>query len=160
VALQITSSAFPDGGTIPQKYSCDGANVSPPLEWRGAPNKTRSFAIICDDPDAPDGTFTHWILYDIPPSTTGLSEGDAFAGAAGVNDFGKSGYGGPCPPRNDPSHHYAFHVYALDVPSIGNSGLERQAVLNAMKGHVLDEGELVGEYRRKRSAPRVREMTR
>ena len=152
MAVRITSSAFPDNGTIPQKYSCDGADVSPPLEWGAAPNGTRSFAIVCDDPDAPEGRFTHWLLYDIPATTMALSEGDAYTGAAGLNSFGKSGYGGPCPPQNDTAHRYAFHIYALDVPSIGGAGLGRQEFEDAIDGHVLGEGELVGEYQRKRNA--------
>ena len=148
MALHVTSSAFSDGGTIPQKYSCDGQNVSPPLEWRGAPDRTKSFAIICDDPDAPRGSFTHWLLYDIPPTTTALPEGDAYTGTAGLNGFGKSGYGGPCPPRDDPAHHYAFRVYALDVPSLGNPGLGTHDLAKAMEQHVLDQGSLTGTYRR------------
>jgi hypothetical protein len=150
MAIHVTSSAFPDGGTIPEKYSCDGQDVSPQLEWRGAPDKTRSFVLICDDPDAPHGPFAHWILYDIPATTTKLEEGAGEAGTSGINSFGKPGYGGPCPPHAGPPHHYAFHVYAVDVPSIGKPRMTRQAVIDAMKGHVLGDGELVGEYQRKR----------
>ena len=150
MAIHVTSPVFFPGGTIPQKYSCDGENVSPPLEWRGSPEGTRSFALICDDPDAPNGPFTHWILYDIPPATTTLREGEADAGVIGVNSFGETEYGGPCPPHGGPPHHYAFHVYALDVPSIGTAGLDRQEIVNAMERHVIGEGELVAEYGRKR----------
>lgn len=148
MSFHVTSSAFPDGGTIPEKYSCDGQNVSPQLEWRGAPDKTRSFALVCDDPDAPNGPFTHWILYDIPATTMKLEEGAANTGKSGINSFGKPGYGGPCPPHG-PAHHYAFHMYAVDVPSIGKPDMTRQDLMGALKGHVLGEGELVGEYRRK-----------
>jgi Raf kinase inhibitor-like YbhB/YbcL family protein len=150
MAIHVTSSAFPDGGTIPEKYSCDGQDVSPQLEWRGAPDKTRSVVLMCDDPDAPNGPFAHWILYDIPATTTKLEEGAAEGGTSGINSFGKPGYGGPCPPHGGPPHHYAFHVYAVDVPSIGKPRMTRQAVIDAMKGHVLGDGELIGEYQRKR----------
>jgi Raf kinase inhibitor-like YbhB/YbcL family protein len=98
----------------------------------------------------PDGPFTHWILYDIPVTTTRLEEGAANTGTAGINSFGKPGYGGPCPPHGGPAHHYTFNVYAIDVPSIGKPDMARQDLLNAIKGHVLGAGELVGEYHRKR----------
>lgn len=149
MAFQVTSSAFPVGGTIPEKYSCDGQDVSPPLEWRGFPDGTRSFVLLCDDPDVPNGPFAHWILYDIPATTAKLEEAAANIGTSGTNSFGKSGYGGPCPPQG-PSHHYVFHVYAVDVASIGNAGMTRQTLIDALEGHVLGEGELVGEYQRKR----------
>lgn len=150
MAIHVTSPVFPSGGTIPQKYSCDGENVSPPLEWHGSPDGTQSFALVCDDPDAPNGPFTHWILYDIPPSKTTLREGEAKAGVTGVNSFGETEYGGPCPPHGGPPHHYAFHIYALDVPSIGTAGLNKREIVNAMERHVIGEGELVAEYSRKR----------
>jgi Raf kinase inhibitor-like YbhB/YbcL family protein len=149
MALQLSSLGFDDGQPIPEKYSCDGANVSPPLQWRGTPDATKSIAIICDDPDAPGSTFTHWVLYDIPATTTRLREGEANAGKAGVNSFGAAAYGGPCPPPKDAAHHYVFNVYALDIVSLGRGGLSKRDVTAAMAGHVLAEGQLTGLYQRK-----------
>jgi Raf kinase inhibitor-like YbhB/YbcL family protein len=147
MALQVSSPAFSNGATIPTKYTCDGQDVAPPLEWSGVPKQARSVAVICDDPDAPSGTFTHWVLYDVPPSTHAIAE-RASIGKAGVNDFGKTGFGGPCPPKRDNAHHYHFHVYALDIDSLGPAGLSKQDALNVMRGHILDEGELTGLYKR------------
>jgi Raf kinase inhibitor-like YbhB/YbcL family protein len=149
MTLHVSSSAFSEGKSIPQNYTCDGQNVSPPLTWTGAPTNTRSFVIIADDPDAPSGTFTHWVLYDLPAGATELKEAASGGGKEGVNDFGKKGYGGPCPPPDGP-HRYFFHVYALDRGSLGSAGLSKQGVTAAMKGHILAEGQLVGTYRRKR----------
>jgi hypothetical protein len=145
--LRVNSPAFANGAAIPKKYTCDGQNVAPPLEWSGMPKESKSVAILCEDPDAPSGTFTHWVLYDVPASMERLGEG-ASVGKAGVNDFGKAGFGGPCPPRKDNAHHYRFHVYALDVESLGPAGLSKQDASKAMKGHVLAEGELTGVYKR------------
>lgn len=147
MALHVSSSAFSEGQPIPEKYSCDGRNLSPPLKWNGAPEKTKSLAIIVDDPDAPSGTFTHWVLYDLPAKTSELKEGSSGAGKEGVNSFKKKGYGGPCPPPNG-AHRYVFHVYALDIDSLGKAGLSKQDVSAAMKGHVLAEGQLIGKYKR------------
>ena len=145
--LRISSPAFADDGTIPTKYTCDGQNDAPPLEWSGVPEKAKSLALICDDPDAPSGTFTHCVLYDIPASSHGLPEHPR-TGTSGVNSFGKTGFGGPCPPKKDHAHHYHFHVYALDVDSIGPAGLSKEDALNAMRGHILAEGEVVGTHKR------------
>jgi Raf kinase inhibitor-like YbhB/YbcL family protein len=147
MTLRISSPAFMEGGRIPRKYTCDGDNVAPPLEWSGAPDGSKSLAIFCEDPDAPAGTFTHWVLYDIPVSKHRLDEGSSL-GHAGVNDFGTTGFGGPCPPRNDGLHHYSFHVYALDTDSLGPPGLSKGDAREAMNGHVLAEGELTGVYKR------------
>ena len=147
MTLRISSAAFVDGARIPKKHTCDGDNVSPPLEWSGLPKGSKSVAIICEDPDAPSGTFTHWLLYDVPISKHRLDEG-ASIGKAGVNDFGKAGFGGPCPPRKDQAHHYHFHIYALDTDSLGPSGLSKDDAKKAMSGHVLAEGELTGTYKR------------
>jgi Raf kinase inhibitor-like YbhB/YbcL family protein len=147
MTLQVRSTAFADGTVIPKKYTCDGENVSPPLEWSGAPRGATSIAVICDDPDAPSGLFTHWVLYDVPANVRKLAEGSSGGGKEGVNDFNELGYGGPCPPPNGP-HRYFFHVYALGLDSIGPSGLSRHAVITAMRGHILAEGELMGRYRR------------
>jgi Raf kinase inhibitor-like YbhB/YbcL family protein len=145
--MRVSSPAFSDNGAIPKQYTCDGQNVAPPLQWSGVPEQAKSVAVICDDPDAPSGTFTHWVLYDIPAATHALAE-RASIGKAGVNSFGKAGFGGPCPPKKDDAHHYHFHVYALDVDSIGPGGLSKEDALKAMKGHILAEGDLVGTYKR------------
>lgn len=147
MTLRVSSPAFSNGSAIPRKYTCDGQNAAPPLEWSGVPEKARTLAVICDDPDAPSGTFTHWLLYDIPASTEGLPEHPT-TGRSGVNSFGKTGFGGPCPPRKDDAHHYHFRVYALDVDSLGPAGLSKDDALNAMRGHILAEGEVVGTYKR------------
>jgi len=145
--LQVSSPAFSNGSEIPRQYTCDGQNAAPPLEWSGVPQKAKSLAVICEDPDAPSGVFTHWVLYDIPSSSDGLPE-DRKKGTSGVNSFGKTGFGGPCPPKKDHAHHYHFHVYALDVESLGPSGLSKEDAVNAMRGHIVAEGELVGTYKR------------
>jgi Raf kinase inhibitor-like YbhB/YbcL family protein len=147
MALRVSSPAFADGAAIPKKYTCDGLNVAPPLELSGMPHESKSIAVICDDPDAPSGTFTHWVLYDVPASVHTIAERPPI-GKAGMNDFGETGFGGPCPPKKDSAHHYRFHVYALDTASLGPPGLSRQDALEAMEGHVLDEGELTGTYKR------------
>src|SRR5438067_10465038 len=118
MAFTLQSSAFQNGGNIPKKFTCEAADVTPELNWSGAPEKTQSFALSADDPDAPMGTWVHWVIYDLPPNTTKLSEGvpkqeQAASGTQGTNDFGKIGYGGPCPPPGKP-HRYFFKLYALD----------------------------------------------
>lgn len=152
MALALTSPAFANGANIPAAYTCEGANHSPALAWSDAPPGTRSFVLIVDDPDAPSGTFTHWVLFDVPASTTLLSE-SAAAGAAGKqgrNDFGKSGYGGPCPPRGHGAHRYYFRLFATDVPSLSlKDGAARGDVERAMKGHVVGQAEWMGRYERK-----------
>jgi len=147
MALQVSSSAFADGAAIPKKYTCDGQDVPPPLELSGVPKESKSIAVICEDPDAPSGTFTHWVLYDLPASTHAIGERASIA-KTGVNDFGKTGFGGPCPPKKDGAHHYRFHVYALDVDSLGRPGLSKREAMDAMDGHILAEGELTGTYKR------------
>jgi Raf kinase inhibitor-like YbhB/YbcL family protein len=146
--MQISSPAFSNGADIPTKHTCDGEDVAPPLEWSGVPKQSKSIAVICDDPDAPSGTFTHWVVYDIPASTQRLAERTS-TGKAGVNSFGKTGFGGPCPPKKDQAHHYHFHVYALDVESLGPAGLSKEDAMQAMRGHIVAEGELVGTYKRR-----------
>ena len=147
MTVRISSPAFLNGARIPRRYTCDGADVAPPLEWSGLPDGSKSVAIICEDPDAPSGPFTHWLLYDIPASKHRLDEG-ASIGKAGVNDFGNAKFGGPCPPQKDAAHHYHFRVYALDSESLGPAGLSTEAAREAMRGHVLAEGELTGIYKR------------
>jgi Raf kinase inhibitor-like YbhB/YbcL family protein len=154
MAMQIQSSAFTDGDRLPKRYSCDGDDMSPPLAWSGAPADTRSFAIFCDDPDAPSGTFHHWAAYDIPKTTHELPENFATNVARslvlqGVNDFGKAGYGGACPPKGHGEHHYHFKVMALDCGHLDTHGKARCADIEATaREHCLAEAELIGTYSR------------
>jgi Raf kinase inhibitor-like YbhB/YbcL family protein len=150
--MEIKSSAFGSGEMIAAKYTCDGANFSPPLEWAGSPAGTRSFALICDDPDAPMGTWVHWVIYDIPPTATMLAEGITRqkdlpgGGTQGINDFRKVGYGGPCPPGG--THRYFFKLYALDTMLGLKPGITKDQLLKAMRGHILAEAQIMGTYRR------------
>ena len=152
--LQITSPAFSEGHPIPAKYSCEGSDISPPLKWTNAPASTKSFALIADDPDAPVGTWVHWVLYDLPPNTTELPEDVAKAqvisnGAKqGLNSWPRLGYGGPCPPPGKP-HRYFFKLYAVDTMLNLKPGATKKDVEAAIKGHVLAEGRLMGTYQRK-----------
>ena len=153
----LTSSAFQDGGTIPAKHTCDGPDVSPPLAWSGAPAGTASLTLISDDPDAPAGTWVHWVLYDLPEGLTALPEGVAtvdrpreLGGAAqGKTDFGRVGYGGPCPPPG-PAHRYLFKLYALDRKLGLKAGASKADVERAMAGHVLATAQVMGRYGRAR----------
>jgi Raf kinase inhibitor-like YbhB/YbcL family protein len=151
--MEISSPAFGDGDRIPVNQTADGTNLSPELRWAGAPQNTRSFALICEDPDAPRGTWTHWVLFNVPADTTSYAEGVPAAGELpdgarqGKNDFGKIGYGGPSPPGGKP-HRYYFKLYALDTKLDLPAGAGKDQVLGAMKGHVLAEGQLLGHYGR------------
>ena len=153
-AMQLTSSAFSEGQEIPAKYTCDGANVSPALKWNGAPAETKSFALIVDDPDAPVGTWVHWVLFDLPGTTTELPEalvkGQYVAGGArqGLNDFKHLGYGGPCPPGGK-AHRYVFKLYALDRLLELKPGANKKEVERALDKHTLAQGQLIGLYKRK-----------
>lgn len=153
MAFAISSQSFQKGGDIPKKYTCDGADVSPVLQWTSPPAGTQSFALIADDPDAPVGTWTHWVLYDLPPESTSLLEGVAkvdelpTGGRQGRNDFRKIGYGGPCPPSGKP-HRYFFKLYALDKKLNLKPGASKQEVEQAMQGHILGQAELMGKYQR------------
>jgi hypothetical protein len=153
VAFAITSPAFVDGAEIPVKYSCDGENVSPPLDWSEVPTGTASFALILDDPDAPVGVFTHWVIFNLPPDTRGLPEallkdGTLASGALqGKNGGGSTRYIGPCPPRGTP-HHYRFTLYALDKSLDLAAGASKEQLLQAMEGHILAQSQLVGLYQR------------
>ena len=153
MALRVTSPAFMDGARIPKKFTCDGPDASPKLNWNEAPPKTQSFALIMDDPDAPVGTWVHWVLFDLPADTKELAEGVAkqeqLANGArqGRNDFGKIGYGGPCPPPGKP-HRYFFKLYALDAKLNLKAGATKADVEHAMKGHILAQAELIGRYGR------------
>ncbi len=150
--LEISSSAFEDGELIPKKYTCDGEDVSPPLSWTQLPKETKSIVLICDDPDAPMGTWVHWVLFGLSPDTLQLSEGisnekEVIGGAKhGLNDFRRYGYGGPCPPGG--THRYFFKLYAVDTQVDLNAGATKKEVLNAIKGHILEEGQLMGLYSR------------
>ncbi len=147
MAIQLTSSAFKEGETIPRRFTCDGENLSPELTWSGVPQGTASLALIADDPDAPAGTWVHWVLADLPPDLTGLPEGAANVGMQGVNDFRKPGYGGPCPPRGS-THRYTFKLYALDLKLGLKAGMKKADVEKEMKGHILAQGQLMGRYAR------------
>ncbi|OGI42648.1 MAG: hypothetical protein A2150_07045 [Candidatus Muproteobacteria bacterium RBG_16_64_11] len=151
--MELASSAFVSGQAIPTRHTCDGEDRSPPLAWRGAPATTRGYAVLCDDPDAPGGSWSHWALYDLPASVHALPEGYSAAGTAkqGLNDFGRSGYGGPCPPRGHGPHHYRFRVLALDVEALGlPPGAKFQQVADQARRHVLAQAEVVGVYERRR----------
>jgi Raf kinase inhibitor-like YbhB/YbcL family protein len=148
MALQVKTTSFPAGGAIPTQYTCDGGDVSPGLSWSGAPAGTRELALICDDPDAPGGTFTHWVMWGISASRREIAEGGAPPEARqGRNGFGVSVYRGPCPPRGKP-HRYYFRVFALDAPMSLSSGASQQDLETAMNGHVLAQGEVMGTYGR------------
>jgi Raf kinase inhibitor-like YbhB/YbcL family protein len=146
--MKITSSAFQDGANIPSKFTCDGADTSPPLQIADIPSQAKSLALIVDDPDAPGGLFTHWTVWNIPPQTGAVGEGSAPKGVQGTNDFGKSGYGGPCPPSG--THRYYFKIFALDRALDLPFGAKRGQVDGALKGHVIAQGELMGRYSRKK----------
>ena len=143
--MQLKSQAFQNGKLIPGKYTCDGKNASPPLVIMDAPKETKFLAIILDDPDAPRGTFLHWLLWNIPSKVTEIKEGES-PGVKGKNDFGKLGYGGPCPPSG--IHRYVFRVYALDTSLSLPEGSSSKQVEAAMKGHIVESAELIGRYAR------------
>jgi Raf kinase inhibitor-like YbhB/YbcL family protein len=146
--MKVTSSAFPEGGNIPSKFTCDGADTSPPLQIAEVPPGAKSLALVMDDPDAPSGLFTHWMVWNIPPQIGTVGEGPAPKGVQGTNDFGKSGYGGPCPPSG--THRYYFKIFALDRELDLPSGAKRSQLDAALKGHVVAQGELMGRYSRKK----------
>jgi Raf kinase inhibitor-like YbhB/YbcL family protein len=144
--LTLTSAAFLDGDLIPRQFTCDGDNVPPPLTWSGGPDGTRSFALLVEDPDAPGGTFTHWVLYDIPVQITHWPS--EASGKTLRNSFGRSGYGGPCPPPKDPSHRYVFTIHALDVRHLELTGERLEDLRTALDAHTLATARLVGRYER------------
>jgi Raf kinase inhibitor-like YbhB/YbcL family protein len=152
MAIQIKSTAFEEGSMIPKKYTCDGPNVSPPLSWDSIPEGTKSLALICDDPDAPGGTWVHWVIFNIPPNIKELTEGIPhqkslpIGAKQGRSDFGEIGYGGPCPPGG--THRYYFKFYALDKEINLEPGSRKTQLLKAMEGHILSEGQLMGKYKR------------
>lgn len=151
--LSLSSPLFTEGSRIPAKYTCEGQDVSPPLVWGEPPQKTQGFTLIMDDPDAPVGVFTHWVLFNLPPDVRQLEEGvpaqeQLHNGALqGRNDFGKIGYGGPCPPGGS-AHRYRFTIYALDNTLDLAAGASKKQLLDAMEGHILAQGQLTGNYQR------------
>jgi Raf kinase inhibitor-like YbhB/YbcL family protein len=150
--IKLTSMAFKEGAPIPRAYTCDGVNVSPPLEWSGVPKTAKTIAIVCDDPDAPGGTWVHWVFYNLPADNIGLvenlpaTEKLAAGGFQGTNDFQKTGYGGPCPPSG--THHYYFKIYALDSELPLKAGATKAETMKAMEGHIVLQGQLMGTYSR------------
>jgi len=152
MAMQLTSTAFGHDCDIPERFTCNGANISPQLAWSGAPAGTRSFAVVCSDPDAPSGIWYHWAAFDIPVGTRELAENHSPKGTRvrqAINDFGRPGYGGPCPPRGHGSHHYHFTLYALDIEHLGVAvGAQCRDVVKAAKPHAIATANLVGLYAR------------
>ena len=152
--MRLSSAAFDEGGMLPPRFTCDGDGVSPPLAWVDVPDGTQGFALLCEDPDAPSGTFTHWLLYNLSAGSRELAEGvpkDAVlpTGARqGTNSFGDLGYGGACPPRADREHRYIFKLYALDTDLALAPGARREQLLHALRDHVLAEAQLIGKYKR------------
>jgi len=150
-SMEIKSTAFEHEGMIPTKYTCDGQDISPPLSWSDVPDNTQSLALISDDPDAPMGTWVHWVVYNVPPDVTSLPENvpakeELKGGLQGTNDFKKIGYGGPCPPGG--THRYFFKLYALDTKLDLEPGATKAEVEKAMDGHILAQAELIGRYQR------------
>jgi Raf kinase inhibitor-like YbhB/YbcL family protein len=149
MTIVVSSPAFSDGDEIPQAFTCEGADVSPPLVFAGIPENTAELALLVEDPDAPGGTFTHWVMWGINPGRSSLGEGEVPAGAVqGTNDFGRLGYGGPCPPPGPP-HRYVFTVFALSEPLDLPAGASAADLKRAMAGTVLDSGQLTGWYQRR-----------
>ncbi len=153
MTITVRSSVFQEGGMIPAKHTCDGDDISPPLQWTGKPEGTKSFALISDDPDAPMGTWVHWVMWNIPPDVNGLAENVPphpqlpDGSRQGLSDFRRPGYGGPCPPSG--VHRYYFKVYALDTMLDLPSNTRKADLLKAIKGHILAEGQLMGKYSRR-----------
>lgn len=153
MALEIKSSAFSNEGNIPSKYTCDGADVSPPLSWSGAPNGTKSFALISDDPDAPMGTWVHWVVWNIPPTMTELKENVAKSpngpngSKQGVTDFKRNGYGGPCPPGG--THRYYFKLYALNTTVSLPESATKKDLEAAMGSHIVGQAQIMATYKRR-----------
>ncbi|MBI2652383.1 YbhB/YbcL family Raf kinase inhibitor-like protein [Candidatus Woesearchaeota archaeon] len=146
--MKLTSSAFQNNGAIPSEFTCDGADVSPPLAISDVPKNAKSLVLIMDDPDAPVGTWDHWVVFDIPPSTREILEGTEPDGVAGRNSWGKTGYGGPCPPSG--THRYFFKLYALDTELNLPQGTTKKDLEKAMQGHIVAQAQLMGTYKRSR----------
>jgi Raf kinase inhibitor-like YbhB/YbcL family protein len=146
MSIQISSS-FSEAGNIPRVYTCDDINVSPPLSWTGVPDNAMSLVLIMDDPDTPTGTWVHWVLFNLPPTLSSLEQGNSGGGTEGRNDFGRSDYGGPCPPRGS-NHRYMIKMYALDIVLDLKAGTSKSQLENQMRGHILAQGQLMGKYGR------------
>lgn len=144
--MEIISSVFKNGEAIPKKYTCDGMDLSPPLKFKNVSEDTKSLALIVDDPDAPMGTWVHWVVWNMEASINGISEGEQIKAEKGKNDFGKLNYGGPCPPRG--THRYYFKLYALDKLLNLREGSSKKQLEKAMEGHIIEEAQLVGLYSR------------
>jgi len=144
--LTLTSPAFANSGDIPSQFTCDAEDISPALSWTGAPAATKSLALIMDDPDATNGTWVHWIVFNMPPTLERIEEGKEPEGVAGNNSWGRGGWGGPCPPSG--THRYFFKLYALDTMLDLPEGANKQQVLAAMEGRILAQAELMGKYKR------------
>jgi hypothetical protein len=152
MAFTLKVEGFGDGESIPKRFTCDGNDASPALSWSNEPPGTQSFALIVDDPDAPAGTWNHWLLWDVPAHVHSIAEGfrPGTVGSSGRNDFGKPGYGGPCPPRGHGAHRYYFTLYAADRPALGlPPGAKRQELDRALKNHVLAQTQYMGRYERR-----------
>ena len=153
MSLSISSAAFSEGIRIPVQYTCEGEDISPPLSWSDAPEGTKSFVLICDDPDAPMGTWDHWLIYNIPADSEELAEGipteESLTDGSkhGLNSWGNTNYGGPCPPPGNP-HRYFFKLYALDTILSLTGDATKSLIENAMQGHILEEAQLMGTFSR------------
>jgi Raf kinase inhibitor-like YbhB/YbcL family protein len=148
-AMELNSSAFKDGEMIPSQYSCKGEEISPPLQWKDAPSATQSFVLICEDPDSPVGIWDHWVVFNLPASTTELSENIQHYPSGtllGKNSWGNTQYNGPCPPSG--AHRYFFKIYALDTTLSLNKGATKQQVMKAMEGHTIENAELMGRFQK------------
>ncbi|HEY7391280.1 MAG TPA: YbhB/YbcL family Raf kinase inhibitor-like protein [Bryobacteraceae bacterium] len=152
MAFQLFSPGFAESGWIPELHTCKGADISPSLEWSGEPGETRSFALTLEDPDAPGGTWTHWLLWDIPVKVHNLAQGlkPGTLGVSGRNDFQKLGYGGPCPPKGHGAHRYFFKLYALNVPTLSlREGSTKMELEQAAKDHVVAQTQYMGRFERR-----------
>jgi hypothetical protein len=151
IKIELKSDAFAAGDSIPKKYTCDGEDVSPRISWGKAPEGTKEFALICDDPDAPGGNWVHWVLFGLSPRVVFVSENmpreEMVSVKQGKNSFGKIGYNGPCPPKG-PAHRYYFRLYALDKKLELKQGATKDEIMKAIKGHIIAKGELMGRYGR------------
>jgi len=148
-SMHVSSAAFANGARIPQMYTCDGKGVSPPIAWDGVPNNAKALALVVDDPDAPGGTYVHWVVFDIDRAVTGVGEGSVPAGARQAkNSAGNAAYTGPCPPKGSEIHHYRFTVYALGAPIDAKDGAAATDVLDDIRAGAIDKGMLTGTYNR------------
>jgi Raf kinase inhibitor-like YbhB/YbcL family protein len=149
-SMKIFSNSFKNNEYIPKKFTCEGLDVSPHLQWENVPDGTKSYVLIVDDPDAPVGIWVHWVVYNIPANIKSFTENINFKNTQikqGLNDFGKLNYGGPCPPRGKP-HRYFFKIYAVDIPTDFKEGLTKNEIINKISSHIIDEAELIGLFKR------------